>query len=114
MLVDVAHHVPDHPEGTRVDELRDVDRRLPGRGLGRDEDHGDLVVDYSYRLDALLVGDVEHRLGQVEDRAVDALHLEDHSVYLDLDLRIEGGGEDLPRSEEHTSELQSQSNIVCR
>src|SRR2546430_15917586 len=28
--------------------------------------------------------------------------------------RVERGGAELPRSEEHTSELQSQSNLVCR
>src|SRR2546430_3416385 len=40
----------------------------------------------------------------------------EHGVVADLPLGVlpdqEGGG--LPRSEEHTSELQSQSNLVCR
>src|SRR2546427_9089316 len=31
-----------------------------------------------------------------------------------LDLRIRDDGELVPRSEEHTSELQSQANLVCR
>src|SRR2546430_13666202 len=47
-------------------------------------------------------------------RAVPSVHHEEHEV------RLLDGGEDLTahpldqRSEEHTSELQSQSNLVCR
>src|SRR5256886_3956822 len=29
-------------------------------------------------------------------------------------VHLDAGGVEVPRSEEHTSELQSQSNIVCR
>src|SRR2546430_13260043 len=43
----------------------------------------------------------------IGDRAYD-------SDKLDADLRREGIEMIAPRSEEHTSELQSQSNLVCR
>src|SRR5205085_4289268 len=58
-----------------------------------------LVADRVGGNDAVL-GDDEHRLGAAVAEDVDAVGA--------LDL---GGRE---RSEEHTSELQSQSNLVCR
>src|SRR5256886_9075186 len=36
------------------------------------------------------------------------------SVWVDSAGALVGGAADMPRSEEHTSELQSQSNLVCR
>src|SRR2546427_4797203 len=54
--------------------------------------------------------EVEHREHRLEQRRVDPLALAG-------DLALEQGHEDAlgeERSEEHTSELQSQSNLVCR
>src|SRR2546430_7256495 len=49
------------------------------------------------------------RSGRIErDPAAEAL------VGDDAERVLVGGPRDLPRSEEHTSELQSQSNLVCR
>src|SRR2546430_10120467 len=62
---------------------------------------------------------MEERRGQDPDpcyaREFDARILERGPDFVVLDQTLfyaEGGGQ--PRSEEHTSELQSQSNLVCR
>src|SRR2546427_5629489 len=55
----------------------------------------------------LFRSDVGHALFELVD-GLQALHA--HAVLLGLGL----GALEEPRSEEHTSELQSQSNLVCR
>src|SRR2546430_7604206 len=71
---------------------------------------------------------VGHHLGELQrahDRAIARDEMERYRTIVDLVLRIGRGrrrgvpGHDQlvgeqPRSEEHTSELQSQSNLVCR
>src|SRR2546427_3334772 len=49
-------------------------------------------------------------------RDVIAMLIEGHRaiVLAHVDFKLPGGTAPSPRSEEHTSELQSQSNLVCR
>src|SRR2546430_5584420 len=61
--------------------------------LPMSQTHGEKGVDVALAVDALQVG-----LGRMIDVAV----------------LVTGDGDFVPRSEEHPSELQSQSNIVCR
>src|SRR5712691_208806 len=51
---------------------------------------------------------------QMKKKTLDLIHPAGQSI--DRRQRLPGGSQaaGLPRSEEHTSELQSQSNIVCR
>src|SRR3712207_7305501 len=55
---------------------------------------------------AVLAGEAERVVGRAVD--LDLQHL------LDVGERVPGGAEDLRRSEEHTSELQSRQYLVCR
>src|SRR5688572_32274677 len=56
--------------------------------------------------------DRHHRDGRDPGRGRDDLR--DRPVRRDARLRLRGRHHQLERSEEHTSELQSQSNLVCR
>src|SRR2546427_5409083 len=58
-----------------------------------------------------LVGDLELREREHAPRADDPVAAHQHGPVVERRVRGEDGGE---RSEEHTSELQSQSNLVCR
>src|SRR5688572_25030481 len=82
--VEVARVAQDFREA-RVVDLRNVDRRVPGREQGRGADAG-------------------------RDLGGQRVHF-----VAEQGPRIGVGVEVVaPRSEEHTSELQSQSNLVCR
>src|SRR2546430_6003512 len=75
---------------------RDVPERF-ARPAGADDD--DASVAHDPPRDGLVDADALHLVEQELERvAADEAHLDDHAL----------------RSEEHTSELQSQSNLVCR
>src|SRR2546427_2729388 len=88
--------------------------------LGRPDDHAarrevDLAHDLGNRWDQMLPRVVAHDPEVLRRRPLDAGYppdlppvLREHAAALELP------GVEAPRSEEHTSELQSQSNLVCR
>src|SRR5207249_10207443 len=57
-------------------------------------------------------GDRSHSPGGRRGSARTRGATRDHG--LGREVRKDGGGRDLPRSEEHTSELQSRFDLVCR
>src|SRR2546430_3187034 len=64
---------------------------------------------------------LSHHVGEpvgAEEKDVAGLGRDRESVDVDVGVRAQGAGDDgalrMGRSEEHTSELQSQSNLVCR
>src|SRR2546427_6161224 len=50
----------------------------------------------------------------IDIRADQSRHGGCHIAQIDLEAVTDGVGDQVGRSEEHTSELQSQSNLVCR
>src|SRR2546430_5961260 len=68
-------------------------------------------------IDPIAVGDIQALVRHLTNRGIGVL-ITDHNVRETLGLTDRAytiySGEVLMRSEEHTSELQSQSNLVCR
>src|SRR5690606_40092041 len=127
LVLDVAQHaLRDRARGGEVEAepagrvLRTgLGRRLAERGLEAAVDHvggavaaRDRAPPLQVDLGVRLVADLELAaadLAAVDDEPLDRrLHVED------LDLGAAGADDPLVRSEEHTSELQSRENLVCR
>src|SRR6266478_1046942 len=96
---------------------RRVDRVDHARRVQRDEPIGHVVEHRAHALLALLQSNLGAlALDVLSDLRADVVH---HAQQPLVRLTRRPGGErdhadDAARSEEHTSELQSQSNLVCR
>src|SRR2546428_9489207 len=82
--------------------------RSPGLGLVEHLQQDPQLHAVRMRLD------LERRLGQLLRHARVLVTLSIGRHVRDAGVRVGHGGERYERSEEHTSELQSRSDIVCR
>src|SRR2546427_11198330 len=84
------------------------------RSVVQDPAHGLLrLLEWEARLRAGTVDHEDHLLGRRGLRG-HALRREEDEGHVALALAVAVCEVAAPRSEEHTSELQSQSNLVCR
>src|SRR2546426_5674022 len=98
---------PERLEEARHDRLPErVPRGLADPGLPvAQADHG-----LRHRAVAPGAADVAERAAHHVTRGAHVAHV----AHADVELAVHGAGHDGPRSEEHTSELQSPCNLVCR